>query len=451
MLEVKQVITEKDTIALELKRKIESHTAQVGVIGLGYVGLPLAVEKAKVGFPVLGFDINPKRVDKVNAGDNYIGDVKDEELKELTAKGILRATTDFAKLADCDVIIICVPTPLTVTRDPDISYIKASSEQIAKYIRPGQLVTLESTTYPGTTEEVILPLLEKSGLQVGKDFFLAFSPERVDPGNKRFTTKNTSKVVGGVTPYCLEIAYALYAQTIINVVPVSSPSAAELTKVFENTYRAVNIALVNELMLLCDRMGLDVWEVVEAASTKPFGIQTFYPGPGVGGHCIPIDPFYLTWKAREYDFHTRFIELAGEINVEVSYYVINKVYRALNENKKAMKDANILVLGVAYKKDIDDVRESPALIIMERLRKEGARITYHDPYIPVIEPHGGSTMRLDSIDLTPEVISQADCILIITDHSCIDYEQVVRHAQLVVDTRNATKNVKNNREKIYKI
>lgn len=451
MLEVKQVITKEDVIAWELKKKIVDHSAQIGVIGLGYVGLPLAVEKGKVGFPVLGFDINPARVTKVAAGVNYIGDVKDHELKELAEKKVIRATTDFSQLAECDVIIICVPTPLTVTRDPDISYMKASAEQIAKYIRPGQLITLESTTYPGTTEEIILPQLEESGLKVGKDFFLAFSPERVDPGNKRFTTKNTSKVVGGVTPYCLEIAYALYSQTIVNVVPVSSPGAAELTKVFENTYRAVNIALVNEMMLLCDRMGLDVWEVVEAASTKPFGIHTFYPGPGVGGHCIPIDPFYLTWKAREYDFHTRFIELAGEINVEVSFYVVNKIYRALNQNHIAMKGANILVLGVAYKKDIDDVRESPALIIMERLRKEGANITYHDPYIPVIEPHGGSSMHLKSIDLTSEALSAADCVLIITDHSMIDYEKIVEHAQLIVDTRNATKEVKNNREKIYKI
>jgi UDP-N-acetyl-D-glucosamine dehydrogenase len=451
MVEVKQVITEQDKIALELKKKIENHTAKIGVIGLGYVGLPLAVEKGKVGFPVLGFDINKERVAKVDAGDNYIGDVKDHELKELAEKRIIRATSDFSKLAECDVIIICVPTPLTLTRDPDISYMKASAEDIAKYIRPGQLITLESTTYPGTTEEVILPILEKSGLKVGKDFFLAFSPERVDPGNKRFTTKNTSKVVGGVTPTCLEISYALYTQTIVHVVPVSSPGAAELTKVFENTYRAVNIALVNEMMLLCDRMGLDVWEVVEAASTKPFGIQTFYPGPGVGGHCIPIDPFYLTWKAREYDFHTRFIELAGEINVEVSYYVVNKIYRALSSNKKAMKEANILVLGVAYKKDIDDARESPALIIMERLRKEGANIIYHDPYIPVIEPHGGSTMHLESIDLTPAALAEADCVLIITDHSAVDYNEVVEHAQLVVDTRNATKDVVNSREKIFKI
>ncbi|MDA8229346.1 MAG: nucleotide sugar dehydrogenase [Desulfitobacterium hafniense] len=451
MMTVKEVITSEDVLASELKNKIVSHKAQVGVIGLGYVGLPLAVEKGKVGFHVIGFDINAERVAKVNAGDNYIGDVKDEELQELVQKGLIVATTDFSRLAECDVIIICVPTPLTITRDPDISYIQASTEQIAKYLRPGQLVTLESTTYPGTTQEVILPILEKTGLKVGKDFFLAFSPERVDPGNKRFTTKNTSKVVGGVTPACLEISYTLYNQTILNVVPVSSPAAAELTKVFENTYRAINIAMVNELMLLCDRMGIDIWEVVEAAGTKPFGIQTFYPGPGVGGHCIPIDPFYLTWKAREYDFHTRFIELAGEINVEVSYYVINKIIRALNNENKSLKDAKIFVLGVAYKKDIDDVRESPALKIMELLRKNGANISYHDPYVSVIEPHGGSTIHLESTPLTEDVLSGADCVLIITDHSDIDYEWVVENSKLIVDTRNATKNVVNNREKIVKI
>jgi len=451
MIQVKQVITAQDTLALALKEKIEKHTAQVGVIGLGYVGLPLAVEKGKVGFPVIGFDINGKRVERVNAGDNYIGDVKDSELQELVRNGILQATTDFSRLAECDVIIICVPTPLTITRDPDISYIEASTKEIARYLRPGQLVTLESTTYPGTTQEVILPLLEATGLKVGKDFFLAFSPERVDPGNKRFSTKNTSKVVGGMTPVCLEIAYTLYSQTIINVVPVSSPAAAELTKVFENTYRAVNIALVNELMLLCDRMGLDIWEIVEAAGTKPFGIQTFYPGPGVGGHCIPIDPFYLTWKAREYDFHTRFIELAGEINVEVSYYVVNRVIRALNAENKSLKDAKILVLGVAYKKDIDDVRESPALKIMELLRKQGANITYHDPYIPVIEPHGGSSVHMESVPLSDEALAAADCVLILTDHSAVDYERVVEQAAIVVDTRNATKNVERNREKIVKI
>lgn len=451
MLRMKEVITSEDVLAKNLKDKLQDHSATVGVIGLGYVGLPLAVEKGKVGFSVIGFDINAARVAKVNAGDNYIGDVKDEELLELTQKGMITATTDYAKLAECDVVVICVPTPLTITRDPDISYIQASSEQIAKYLKPGQLVTLESTTYPGTTEEVILPMLEQSGLKVGKDFFLAFSPERVDPGNKRFTTNNTSKVVGGMTPVCLEVAYTFYAQTIVNVVPVSSPAAAELTKVFENTYRAVNIALVNELMLLCDRMGIDIWEVVEAAGTKPFGIQTFWPGPGVGGHCIPIDPFYLTWKAREYDFHTRFIELAGEINVEVSYHVINKVIRALNNENKSLKDAKVLILGVAYKKDIDDVRESPALKIMELLRKNGANIAYHDPYIPVIEPHGGSTVHLENTELTDEALAAADCVLILTDHSVIDYERVAEKAPLIVDTRNATRNVENNREKIVKI
>ncbi|TGE33833.1 nucleotide sugar dehydrogenase [Desulfosporosinus sp. Sb-LF] len=451
MITVKNVITCDDVVAQTLKEKIEKHVAQIGVIGLGYVGLPLAVEKGKVGFPVLGFDINPARVDKVNAADNYIGDVKDEDLQNLVHEGLLVATTDFTRLAECDVVIICVPTPLTITRDPDISYIQASTEEIVKSLRPGQIITLESTTYPGTTEEVILPLLEKTGLKVGKDFFLAFSPERVDPGNKRFSTKNTSKVVGGMTPICLEIAYTLYVQTIANVVPVSSPAAAELTKVFENTYRAVNIAMVNELMMLCDRMGIDIWEVVEAAGTKPFGIQTFYPGPGVGGHCIPIDPFYLTWKAREYDFHTRFIELAGEVNVEVSYYVVNKVVRALNNVNKSLKDAEILLLGVAYKKDIDDMRESPALKIIELLRKQGAKITYHDPYIPVIEPHGGSTLHLESVPLTDEALTGADGVLILTDHTAVDYERVVGKAKLVVDTRNATKEVQENREKILKI
>lgn len=451
MLELKEVITEEDVLAKALKEKIVNRTAVVGVIGLGYVGLPLAVEKGKVGFKVIGFELDEKKVARVNAGDNYIGDVKDIELQELTQKGILTATTDFDQLKDCDVIVICVPTPLTITRDPDISYIESAANDIVKRLRSGQLVTLESTTYPGTTQEVILPLLEKSGLKVGKDFFLAFSPERVDPGNKRFSTKNTSKVCGGVTPVCLEIAYTFYSQTIINVVPVSSPAAAELTKVFENTYRAVNIAMVNELMLLCDRMGLDIWEVVEAAGTKPFGIQTFWPGPGVGGHCIPIDPFYLTWKAREYDFHTRFIELAGEVNIEASYHVINKVVRALNDENKSLKDAKILVLGVAYKNDIDDVRESPALKVMELLRRNGASIEYHDPFVPVIEPHGGSTVHMNSIELTDEALSAADCVLILTGHSALDYDRVVEKAKLVVDTRNATKNVKNNRKKIVKI
>jgi UDP-N-acetyl-D-glucosamine dehydrogenase len=418
-----------------------SKDATVGVVGLGYVGLPLAVEKAKVGFQVIGFDRNVSRVGQVNLGENYIKDVKNEELKELATKKQIIATTDFSKMAEVDVIIICVPTPLTITRDPDISYIVNVTNEIANYIKPGQLVTLESTTYPGTTAEVILPKLEATGLKAGQDFFLAFSPERVDPGNLRYTTKNTSKVVGGITAVCLDVATTFYSQTILNVVPVSSTAVAEMTKVFENTYRAVNIALVNEMMLLCDRMGIDVWEVVDAAGTKPFGIQTFYPGPGVGGHCIPIDPFYLTWKAREHDFHTRFIELAGEINIQASYYVVEKVNKVLAKTKKSINGAKILILGVAYKNDIDDCRESPALKVIDLLLKENAEITYHDSFVPEVKPHPPYKYAMSSVDLTDEAIAQADCVLITTKHSEVDYERVVKHAQAVVDTRNACKNI----------
>lgn len=435
----------------EIKEKIRTKTAVVSVIGLGYVGLPLAVEKAKVGFKVLGVEQNPERADMINRGENYIGDVKDEELKELVQKGMLTANTSFDCLPDADVIIICVPTPLTENYDPDISYIVSVCEEIAQRLRPGQLVTLESTTFPGTTEEVMLPLLQKSGLKVGDDFFLAFSPERVDPGNKRYTTKNTSKVVGGVTPACLDVAKTFYEQTIINVVPVSSPSVAEMTKVFENTYRSINIALVNETMLLCDRMGLDVWEVVDAAGTKPFGIQTFYPGPGVGGHCIPIDPFYLTWRARQFDFHTRFIELAGEINIQASYHVVDVVSRALNKVGKCLNGSKILVLGVAYKKDISDVRESPALKIIELLRKDYADVSYHDPHVPHLKAHHPYNWEMDGVSLTAERLQEADCVLIITDHSSFDYDWILENTKLVVDTRNATKNVTKNCEKIVKI
>ncbi len=428
--------------AIQLKEKIINRTAKVGVIGLGYVGLPLAVEKGKVGFEVTGFDRNAKRIAQVNAGENYIKDVKDEDLKTLASNGKLVATDDFARLNEADVIVICVPTPLTVTRDPDISYIVNVTEYIAKYLRDGQLITLESTTYPGTTAEVILPKLKATGRQVGEDFFLAFSPERVDPGNKRYTTQNTSKVVGGITPACLDVATTFYRQTIAQVVPVSSTAVAEMTKVFENTYRAVNIALVNELMLLCDRMGIDVWEVVEAAGTKPFGIQTFYPGPGVGGHCIPIDPFYLTWKAREYDFATRFIELAGEINIQASYYVIDKIIRVLSDNRKSLTGAKILVLGVAYKKDIEDYRESPALKIIDLLLRRQASVQYHDPYVPEVVAHEPYNWRFRSTDLTPKVLEQADCVVITTDHTNIDYDYVTAHAKLIVDTRNACKKLK---------
>lgn len=423
-----------------LKAKILNKQAVVAVVGLGYVGLPLAVEKGKVGFNVIGIDNNAARVDQVNRGDNYIGDVKDAEMKLLVETGKLKATTDFSVLTGADVIVICVPTPLTIHRDPDISYIVNVTNEIAKYIKKGQLVTLESTTYPGTTEEVILPKLSAGGLKVGEDFFLAFSPERVDPGNKRFSTKNTSKVVGGMTPACLEVAVEFYSQTILNVVPVSSPAVAEMTKVFENTYRAVNIALVNELMLLCDRMNVDVWEVIDAASTKPFGIQTFYPGPGVGGHCIPIDPFYLTWKARKYDFATRFIELAGEINIQATYYVIDKIAEALDQVGKPMKGSKILVLGVAYKKDIDDCRESPALKIIDLLKKREVSVSYYDPFIPHLAAHEPYNWAMDSADeLTSDVLAAADCVVVATEHSCVDYSFVAQHAKLIVDTRNAFK------------
>lgn len=440
-----------NSVAEQLKQKIRGKTAVVCVVGLGYVGLPLALEKAKVGFRVLGIEQNPVRAEKVNRGENYIGDVSDAELFDLVQKGMISASTGFEPLAEADVVVMCVPTPLTLNRDPDISYILNVSKEISARLRRGQLVTLESTTYPGTTEEVILPLLEKSGLKVGEDFFLAYSPERVDPGNKRYTTKNTSKVVGGVTPTCLDVAKTFYEQTIINVVPVSSPAVAEMTKVFENTYRAVNIALVNELMLLCDRMGLDVWEVVEAAGTKPFGIQTFYPGPGVGGHCIPIDPFYLTWKARQYDFYTRFIELAGEINIEASYHVVRKLARILNERGKCLKGAKIFVLGVTYKKDINDIRESPALKIIDLLLKDGTVVSYHDPYVPYLKPHEPYAWEMEGVNLEENSLAEADCVLILTDHSCIDYQWVVEKAQLILDTRNATRDVRLGREKIVRI
>lgn len=450
-LSVAHVIREDNVYASSLMTKIETHTATVAVVGLGYVGLPLAVEKAKVGFDVIGIEQNPRRASMVNNAENYIRDVKDEELAQVVQAGKLKALTDFEQLPEADVIVICVPTPLDQNRTPDISYIVNVTEEIARYLRPGQLVTLESTTYPGTTQEVILPKLQESGLKVGEDFFLAYSPERVDPGNKRFTTNNISKVVGGVTPACLEVAYTFYDQTIQQVVPVSSPAVAEITKVFENTYRAVNIALVNELMLLCNKMGLDVWEVIDAAGTKPFGIQTFYPGPGVGGHCIPVDPFYLAWKAREYDFQTRFIELAGEINIQVSYYVVDKVTEALNRLHKAVNGSRILILGVAYKKDIADIRESPALRIIPQLIERGAVLSYHDPYIPFIEPRECSQFSAASVKITAETIAAADLVLILTDHSGIDYQWVVDQARIVVDTRNATKHVANHRHKILKI
>jgi len=443
-----QTTTESSDLSHEmaLREKITTHTAVVGVVGIGYVGLPLAVEKAKVGYRVVGYDRNAIRVAQLNQGSNYIRDVADDELARVVATEKLSATTDFSTLGACDVIIICVPTPLTINKDPDISYIKSVGTEVARRLRPGQLISLESTTYPGTTEEILLPQFAASGLVVGRDYFLSYSPERVDPGNKRYTTKNTNKVVGGVTSTCLSIATAFYQQTIVDVLPVSSPRVAEMTKVFENTFRAVNIALVNEMALLCDRMKIDIWEVMDAAATKPFGIMRFNPGPGVGGHCIPLDPFYLAWKARQYDFHTRFIELAGEINNLMPYFVREKLIRALNARGHSLKGSRILMLGMSYKKDIPDWRESPSLKVLDLLTHYDAIVDYHDPFVPSFQDESGIVRH--SIPLTPKALSDADCVIITTDHSETDWDFVVRHARIVVDTRNATAKVSRDRDKI---
>ena len=440
----------KENPEVILKENIINRSARVTVIGLGYVGLPQAVEQARAGFPVIGVDKNRKKVQLVNNGKSYIRDVSDDVLNALVKNGKLSATCSFEGISEADIIIICVPTPLKSMKCPDLSYIVETARKLTGRIRPGQLISLESTTYPGTTQEVVLPILESSGLTVGRDFFLAFSPERVDPGNKYYTTGDISKVVGGVTPFCREVARTFYSQSLKQVIPVSSPNAAEMTKIFENTYRSVNIALVNEFMILCDRMNLDIWEIVEAAGSKPFGIQIFYPGPGVGGHCIPVDPVYLSWKAREYDFHTRFIDLACEINVRATEYVIEKLTTVLNKHKKCLNGSKILVLGVAYKKDIDDVRESPALKIIDCLSKNQAEVVYHDPYVPEVQMPGKNGY-IKSMVLTEEEIARADCVLITTDHDCIDYQWVVDHARLILDARNATKNVQKGKEKITKI
>jgi nucleotide sugar dehydrogenase len=433
------------TTKTRLLEAISSKAARVCVVGLGYVGLPLAVEKAKVGFQVLGVEQNPGRAAHVNAGENYIPDVKDEELRTLVKNGRIRAETDFRSVANVDVVVIAVPTPLTKNLTPDLRYIESVSQEIARGLRPGQLIVLESTTYPGTTEEIMLPILETSGLRVERDFFLAHSPERVDPGNKRYTTKNTNKIVGGVGPHSLDVAMAFYAQTIEQVVAVSSSKAAELVKVFENTFRAVNIALVNEMTLLCDRLGLNVWEVLDAAFTKPFGIMPFYPGPGVGGHCIPLDPHYLEWKAKEVNFNTHFIALAGEINRKMPEFVRDKAIRVLNQAGLAPSRSRILVLGAAYKKDIDDWRESPAIEVMELLYATGANLTYHDPLVPQFT-HNGRAMR--SVPLTRKTLRDADLVIIATDHSSVDYGMVVAEGKRVLDTRNATRSVSQHRERI---
>jgi UDP-N-acetyl-D-glucosamine dehydrogenase len=434
----------------KLIEKIRKKEATVGIIGLGYVGLPLLIRFGRAGLPLIGFDIDSRKVDALLRGVAYIKHIPSEPINDFLDRKQLEVTTDFDRLSKADCIIICVPTPLTEKMEPDLRYVAGTTETVSKYLRAGQLVVLESTTYPGTTEEMMLPMLEQTGLRVGEDFHLAFSPEREDPGNKTFHTGNIPKVVGGVTPACLECAKALYEHAISKVIPVSSTRVAELTKLLENIYRSVNIALVNELKVLTQRMGIDLWEVIEAASSKPFGFTPFFPGPGLGGHCIPIDPFYLSWKAREFDFTTRFIELAGEINVAMPYYVLERTSEALNKRKKCLNGSKILVLGAAYKKDIDDDRESPSYAVMELLLERGAEVIYNDPHIPRLKPGRKHQFELESTPLTEELLRGVDVVMILTDHSVYDYAWIVEHAPMVVDTRNATKAVSNVGEKIIK-
>ncbi|HUR19267.1 MAG TPA: nucleotide sugar dehydrogenase [Vicinamibacterales bacterium] len=433
-----------------LLERITNRTAKVGVVGLGYVGLPLAVEFANAGFRVTGIDLDERKVAELNRGESYIQDVPTAAVAPLVSSGKLTATTNPGAVRDFDTINICVPTPLRKTKDPDLSFVVAAVEAIAGHLHPGMLVILESTTYPGTTEEVVQPILEKkTGLKAGVDFFLAFSPERVDPGNEKWTTKNVPKVVGGLTPDCARLAAELYRSSIDTVVEVSSPKVAEMVKLLENTFRAVNIGMVNELAMMCDKLGISVWEVVEAAATKPFGFMPFYPGPGLGGHCIPIDPFYLSWKVKEIGFEARFIELAGQVNGAMPQHVVDKITDALNTGGKAVNGADIFVLGVAYKRDIDDVRESPALDVMALLLKKGARVTYHDPFAPVIDGHhwtGGVDMS--SVPLTVAQLAAADCVVILTDHRQFDYPEIVKHARVLVDTRNA---IKSRHSHVFKI
>jgi UDP-N-acetyl-D-glucosamine dehydrogenase len=419
-----------------LKEKIDSRKAKIGVIGLGYVGLPLAVEFARAGFEVTGFDIDASKVGAINAGQSYILDVKDPEIAEQVSAGRLHATADMSKLRDMDAIDICVPTPLRKTKDPDMSYIVAAAEQIAEHLHPGMLIVLESTTYPGTTAEVLQPMFEATGLKVGQDFFLAFSPERVDPANEKFTTRNTPKVVGGTTPACSELAAALYGAAVDTVVPVTSTQVAEMVKLLENTFRAVNIGLVNEIALMSHRMNIDVWEVIDAARTKPFGFMPFYPGPGLGGHCIPVDPFYLSWKARQNGFECRFIELAGHINASMPAFVVDRVGEALNTKKKALNGSRVHVFGVAYKKNVSDMRESPALDVLELLERRGAELSYTDPHVPVLK-HG----ELGLTSVAESEVKDVDCVVICTDHQEFDFPSMVTRFPLVVDTRNALKGI----------
>jgi len=420
-----------------LTRKIRARTVRIGVIGLGYVGLSLAVEFAKAGLQVTGIEIDPDKVARLQEGESYVQDVKPYEVKGLIADGKLIVVNDYQVLADLDAVSICVPTPLSKTKDPDISYIATATKEIVTYLHPGQLIVLESTTYPGTTDEVILPALQKTGLEVGREFFVAFSPERIDPGNAQYRTHNTPKIIGGVTASCAQAAKALYELAIHRVVLVSSARAAEMVKLLENTFRAVNIGLVNEVALMCDRLKIDVWEVIEAAATKPFGFMPFYPGPGLGGHCIPVDPFYLAWKLKTLDYKARFIELAAEINTNMPWYVVSKVVDALNEQRKSVYGANILVLGVTYKRNTSDLRESPALDIIKILQNKGATVSFYDTFAADLQNLEGAV----HVALEKEVIQAADCVIIATDHSNVNYEWVVAHAPLVLDTRNVTKHL----------
>jgi len=435
---------------MDLKEKILKKKAKIGVIGLGYVGLPIAVEYAVKGFETIGIDVDAEKVKKINRGENYVLDVDSEKLKKIVKSGKLRAMDDYSCVSTLDVIFICVPTPLKENKDPDISHILNAGENIARKLRPGQLIILKSTTFPGTTEKYLLPILENSGLKAGRDFFLAFSPERIDPGNKKWTIKNIPVVVGGVTPRCTELAELVIKQISKNVHRVSSPRVAEMTKLLENIFRSVNIALVNELAQLCDRIGgIDIWEAIEAASTKPFGFMPFYPGPGIGGHCILVDPYYLAWLARAYDFHTKFIELAAETNESMPFYVANLILKELSNIPKTLKDANILFLGVAFKRNVDDTRLSPALKIMEILINEGARnIYYNDPFVPEIQLNG---LKFKSIELTEKTLQNSDIVIITTDHSSYDFEFVVKNSNVIIDTRNATRNIADAKAKIIKL
>jgi UDP-N-acetyl-D-glucosamine dehydrogenase len=430
--------------------KIVNRNATVGIIGLGYVGLPLLIRFGEAGFRLLGFDVDSRKIDALLHGKSYIQHIPIEPINRFLEEKRLDVTLSFERLSEADCVLICVPTPLTEKMEPDLRYVMTTTETVARHLRPQQLIVLESTTYPGTTDELMLPRLQQGGLKVGEDFYLAFSPEREDPGNKSFHTGNIPKVVGGITPQCLERAQALYEFAVSRVVPVSSTRVAELTKLLENIYRSVNIALVNELKVLTQRMDIDIWEVIEAASSKPFGYTPFYPGPGLGGHCIPIDPFYLSWKAKEYDFTTRFIHLAGEINISMPYHVLEQTVEALNRQRKCLNGARILVLGVAYKKDIDDDRESPSYAIMDLLLERGADVSYNDPHIPRLKPGRKHRYSLESMELTAETLQQMDAVMILTDHSSYDYAWIAKHSPLLIDTRNATKNVQEGRDRIIK-